>query len=900
LTTRTEAIKAILSFKTHADLTALYNEKMECQVNVAQDNGERIEGEYEGVKWLGYTDGITTWKSFRIPYNAKTSPEYVDKDISFDIMHAEAVGMTGWNWKDRISLWVAFDFDAIIGHSDKHTRKLSPDELKKIQDLVQTIPWVTVRYSTSGKGLHIYVFIEPVKTDNHTEHAALARAILAKMTSLTGFNFESKVDIAGGNMWVYHRKMINTDGLKLIKQGEILREIPPNWKDHLNVVRGTSKKSNIPFENQNFENLSSQNQHIKLDADHLKLIKYLSDNGYLHWWDQDHHMLITHTLSLKKAHTDLSFRGIFETSSSGSTQHNCFAFPLRQGGWSIRRYSPGVKEHISWEQDGQKWTRCFYNVEPTLRSASIAKGAIEDPSGGYHFKDVPSATDTALLLGVKIDLPTTYNNRNIVLKPNKDNRLVVEMPATDLDNPADLTGWLRKGSKWIRLYQMPRSTPQELDMGNFDDVVRHMITETGQGEGWSISIEGKWINEPLEHVKLMLESIGLKPPEIKAVAGGSVTKPWTIVSRPFQPEYPGDRMWNKGATQFRFPPSLSDTLVHPTWNKILNHIGCNLDNDIRLNKWCKSNGINTGAEYLKVWAASMIQYPTEPLPYLFIYSEEQNTGKSTFHEALSLLFYPGYQYVDHAILNQSGFNAELEGTILCVIEETDLSKQSSPAYNKIKEWVTSPKISIHKKFMTPYLIDNTCHFIQCAQNRRFIPIFPGDTRILMICVKPFATDTSEIPKRVLLRQLEKEGPDFLASLLNLEIPESPGRLRLPLIDTADKLQMEESNKNALQQFIDEKCFYSPGQTIAISEFFDKFSNWLDPAERNHWFKKKVSTHMPDKYVKGRHKSNGQANWHWGNISFVEPEVPSLVEFAVSNGYLYLKELSPSNTTLQRS
>ena len=193
MTTKTEAIKAILSFKTHADLSALYGSQMECQVNVAQDNGERIEGEYEGVKWLGYTDGINTWKSFRIPYNAKTNPEYVDKDISFDIMHAEAIGLTGWNWKDRISLWVAFDFDAIIGHSDKHTRKLSPDELKKIQDLVQTIPWVTIRYSTSGKGLHIYVFIEPVSTQNHTEHAALARSILAKMTSLTGFNFESKL-----------------------------------------------------------------------------------------------------------------------------------------------------------------------------------------------------------------------------------------------------------------------------------------------------------------------------------------------------------------------------------------------------------------------------------------------------------------------------------------------------------------------------------------------------------------------------------------------------------------------------------------------------------------------------------------------------------------------------------
>ena len=57
---RAEAVKAFLCFKTHFDLASLYNQNMECQVNVAQDNGERIEGEFKGKQWHGWqnTDKI--------------------------------------------------------------------------------------------------------------------------------------------------------------------------------------------------------------------------------------------------------------------------------------------------------------------------------------------------------------------------------------------------------------------------------------------------------------------------------------------------------------------------------------------------------------------------------------------------------------------------------------------------------------------------------------------------------------------------------------------------------------------------------------------------------------------------------------------------------------------------
>src|SRR5436190_13773947 len=110
---KTEAIYNFLKAHTHLDLASLYTERMEVQVNVGQDGGQKTEGTYQGRNWRGWTDGATTWKPFRIPYNANSDPRFDTSElIRFDLdRHAEGIGMTGWNWTNRLSYWVAFDFD---------------------------------------------------------------------------------------------------------------------------------------------------------------------------------------------------------------------------------------------------------------------------------------------------------------------------------------------------------------------------------------------------------------------------------------------------------------------------------------------------------------------------------------------------------------------------------------------------------------------------------------------------------------------------------------------------------------------------------------------------------------------------------------------------------------------
>lgn len=833
-------------------------------------------------------------EAIRIPLNASTNPEFTDSEIKFDLAaHAEGIGMTGWDWNARKSRWVAFDFDSIVGHSEKHSSKLTEAELQTVRDAASALPFVTVRKSTSGKGLHLYVHLGvPVHTDNHTEHAALARAILGKMAALTCFDFQSHVDACGGNMWVWHRKMQGTDGLTLVKQGEPLTDIPGNWKDHITVTSAKRRKTKPSFlEDKSdeavdlFEELCGQYNKAPLDSEHQKLIQFLKNNNESWWWDQDHHMLVAHTLALERAHKALSMRGVFSTTSSGSSDINCFLFPMRKGSWVVRRYNPGVAESAVWDQDGRGYTRTYLNREADIKTASRAHAGLEHPSGGHVFDTAEDAIKAAQIVGVHFDLPPKIMQRRTKIKEHRDGRIIVEIEHDGKDDGGKMQGWLHDKNAWKRIFSVPVSTPTEPETGNYDDVVRHLVTEAGDDYGWGIKSSEQWLTEPFTHVKTALESLGLNPSETKTVLGQSIFRCWTLVNKPFQPEYPGDRQWNRDAVQFRYQPTQGKAeLNYPSWKKVLVHIGSGLDSAIKDSGWCRANGIENGEDYLRCWIASMIKEPLEPLPYLFLYGP-QNSGKSILYESLSKLFTgSGVQRADVALISQQGFNAELEKAVLCVVEETDLRKNKQ-AYERIKDWVTSRLLPIHRKGQTPYMIPNTTHWIQSANDPNACPIFTGDSRITMICV-PALDPMDMVPKKQLLAEIEKEAADFLASIMQVELPPSNDRLNVPVITTDEKLNLAQNNQSPLEAFIAEECHHAPGQTIKLSTFFDRFMVWLDPSAAQNYSKRQLGRELMPPYVKGRLLTDG-SQFHVGNISFEPYKGEGRVRYVVRRDILEL-------------
>jgi hypothetical protein len=869
---KTEAIKNFLNNATHQDLSALYSANMECQVNVAQDDGELVIGEYKGNNYKAYTDGNETWKVFRIPYHADTKPEYEDKPLTWNLAkHVDAIGMTGWDWKNKLSRWVAFDFDSVMNHAGG----LTQDELDNIIHSVTDIPWVTLRKSTSGSGFHIYVFLN-VPTENHTEHAALARSILGQISALSGIVLESKVDTCGGNMWVWGRKMLGTDGLTLIKSGSTLDEPPPNWRDHVKVIRVSNRRQEAK-DADFLEQLSGQYPRVSLDDEHRKLLAFLEDSNSAWWWDQDHYALVAHTYMLQKAHKELGFKGVFKTNSTGSdlTSQNCFCFPLPKGAWVIRRFGNGCQEDTTWTQDNSGWTKCFYNAVPDLLTASRAEGGLEDTTGEIVFKTSSAAVLAASILGAAIAVPKEMEYRGTTLKEHKDGRLIVSIKQEEGDS---MPGWLGKKGKWVKMFNTTSETVRESEISTDDEKVRHLVDSKGNDADWVLLRGGAWGEEPVANVRAALQSIGYSSKEATQYTGGCILNPWKIINRPFDVEYPGDRVWNRFGAKFKYTPSEDkDNLSYPTWTQMLNHCGSSLDSCLSDNEWARENGVCTGADYLKIWIASLFQNPYEHLPYLFFYGNE-NTGKSSFHVALKKLFTEGYMFAKQALKSKDSFNYEIEGKVLCVVEEIDLSKEPE-ALHRIKDWVTSPDLLIHRKGDTPYHSDNTTHWIQCANFASYCPTFPGDTRITVFHV-PDIPEENRVPEHIFSNLLEKEAPDFLAAVLNLEIPESNDRLKVPVIESAEKSNLQNTNETSLSRFLEDFCDFVDGGVIKFSEFYRKFNDLSEDSET--FTKNRLSKEFPlYNIISGRYaKDNGQrymANLVWKDAHHPEGEKPWILK-----------------------
>lgn len=883
---KTEAIKTFLTKRTHSDLAAMYNFNMEVQVNVAADGGTRhqVESGFRGKRWLAYSDAEgNTWSSFRIPYNAATEPTYEDKPVTFNFAkHVESIGMTGWNWVDRRSEWVAYDFDAIMGHSPTHSVKLDPQELERVENLARKLDYVTIRRSTSGSGLHLYVFLDPfVPTQNHNEHSALARAILAQMSLEVEFDFSNSVDTCGGNMWIWHRKQEVPDcgGLDLIKKGINLPQVPKNWEVHLDVVERRKRKASITIfdseeDQKAYNDFAEQHPNIKVDQEHKDLIKKLE--SYEDWetyWEPEFNRLVTHTLALKKAHKDLSLYGIFETSSTGSTTKNCYCFPRPRGSWAIYRFGKGCSEHPTWDRDIDANTYCFFNRPPTIRSASCFHDGVENLKGDYVFPKSNDAMKTLEKLGHSIKIPSFLENSPAQLKELPDGRVVFEIDFKGAVATSDLKGWLVENNKVSKIFEKPASkiTEGENVVTQYDQMLRLTVNTDGSEMGFHYLPPGhkKWLVLNKETVKDALSTRSYNTKEIRELFGTCANNPWIIVNKPFKGEYPGNREWNYEAASLSFPlrPN-TDNLYFPTWMMILSHVGKNLSRYIKEDRWCKENGILTGGDFLKVWCANMFQNPYTRLPYLFFYSPAQHTGKSTFPEALSMLMNRGYVKADMALSQQ--FNGELRAAVLCSIEEMNLA-QNKDAYNKVKDYVTAENLSIRAMYTPQSHCVNTSHWIQTANHLHFLPIEPQDTRII-VCLVDEIPETQMMTSTQLKTKLRKEASDFLTELMSIELPPSPpGRMGMPVIRTEEKMRAEKSKESRLETFLREAVYQVEGSIITLEEFNNKFISWLDPFDRPNWTKQRIAREMPlEKFPKGK-SSKFNNRLCYGNISF-EPHV----------------------------
>jgi hypothetical protein len=876
-------------------------ENLETQLLVCPEGGYPVEGQRNV-----WEDDRETWHHIRWPKNSMNEPYFKDRPLQFLLeKHWLALGTTWWDWQVRESVGCGFDFDDISSHAAGVG--VSDSQLEEIRHRACELGYVEVLRSTGGKGLHLYVWFQEgnrPSTKNHTEHAAIARSILGKLSTDAEFDFGSHLDVCGGNMWVAAKKMFGTPGFECVKKASRLLtsdDIPTNWRDHLEVIGGKSAKIRVVGVNDSGEEIDEQDPlseltmahpKVPLDDNHKEIIADLEMTGYSCVWIPDHSLLQTHTRALKQVYDERdeagkSLDGFFETLSPGSdkSKPNCFMIPKRHGSFMVFRFGQGTLEHDLWSQDRQGWTWCHYNKPPVLAEAATALGGAElENNKGYRFTSVEDAKAAVGALGSKLMLPPSniYTERSATLRKNKDGRLVVELERRDSDTGFD--GWDgQKKNKWIKVFNiMVDASAEEDDYTRFDTLIRSCRTPSNADAGWRICVRsgGGWIKHPRENVTSVLNLAA--PPDIppQKIMGQSVLNQWLMVCKPFHEEYPGGRQWNLGAPQLIYEPARledDEKPFHPHWDRVLDHCGEDLDAVVKETAWCRNWGIFNGRDYLTAWISCLFREPFEPLPYLFMYGP-QNSGKSIFHEAINLLVNAGVVGADRALTSSSDFNGELANAVLGVIDEVNIAGAGPSVYNKIKEWTTAQYISIRPMYQQTYQQRNCLHFVQTANYRDNCPIFPGDTRITAMFVGPLM---EEIPKPILIRSLEEEAPHFMATLMGMSLPASNTRLRLSVLDTAGKDQAAESNKNPLEEFICEHCYDVPGEKLPFKDFYSCFLETLSAFEQASWTKRKVRQNMPDHFPVGL--SNG-GQLHIGNIStFEKTATPGAKRYVANKG-----------------
>ena len=163
-------------------------------------------------------------------------------------------------------------------------------------------------------------------------------------------------------------------------------------------------------------------------------------------------------------------------------------FPMLDGVWRVYRFSPGITEAETWQQDGEGWTCCYFNRVPDLALASRMAGGAETSrnGGGFVFNQAANAVKAAEALGQRIELPEKWLDSEVQLKKTKDGRLaaMVKQPEVakgdNVENPGE--GWVKHRGGWWEQFFNTRTEPkeEELGLGQHDDILRCLYTPAGR------------------------------------------------------------------------------------------------------------------------------------------------------------------------------------------------------------------------------------------------------------------------------------------------------------------------------------------------------------------------------------------------------------------------------------
>jgi hypothetical protein len=130
------------------------------------------------------------------------------------------------------------------------------------------------------------------------------------------------------------------------------------------------------------------------------------------------------------------------------------------------------------------------------------------------------------------------------------------------------------------------------------------------------------------------------------------------------------------------------------------------------------------------WCATLIARPDIKMLYgVLLISETQGVGKGTLGEKIlaPLVGHHNVSYPTEREICDSGYNYWLSHKRLAVVHEI-YAGHSAKAYNELKSIITDNRITVMKKFMANYEVDNWIHVFACSNSMRAIQLSSDDRR----------------------------------------------------------------------------------------------------------------------------------------------------------------------------
>ncbi len=133
---------------------------------------------------------------------------------------------------------------------------------------------------------------------------------------------------------------------------------------------------------------------------------------------------------------------------------------------------------------------------------------------------------------------------------------------------------------------------------------------------------------------------------------------------------------------------------------------------------------------LERWCATLIARPDIRMHYgVLLISETQGVGKGTLGEKIlaPLVGNLNASYPSESEIVDSNFNYWLSHKRLAVVHEI-YAGHSSKAYNKLKSTITDKFVTVSRKYLPNYEIENWVHIFACSNSKRAIKLSMDDRR----------------------------------------------------------------------------------------------------------------------------------------------------------------------------